>query len=295
MRTLALFLILANTAFFTWQLGLLTWFLWQPAHISQFHQTPSRQEVPQQLLLNERHSLPQHENKIHANTSAQSLESEKNSESLSDPSATKPTASKLQQVAGVGVPPPQLKTAKNSRNHDNSSTKGPTSLRVQSLPVTCYQAGPFAKRSTVEKMVRWLNLKRNVTANQQAQKIKKLHFTKVYLPPFENRAAAVRALQRLRSQGIKDYLIISQGKLNNGISLGSFRQSSNAEARLKDLKAKGYQNVKTQEYYKNETEYWLGVKMPKDRKMLKAFSRNFQQTQLVTVTCESIAKRLENP
>jgi cell division septation protein DedD len=311
MRTLALFLILANTVFFTWQLGLLSWFPWPPDqflnNLSYSHQTPSRQEVSQLLLLNERNALPQNENQVDKkliNTSPvfspngnfSSPESHSPPEDLSNPLVAKPTASKLQQVAG-GPLTPQLEAAKNSQNDENlnPSTNGPTSLQAQSLPVSCYQAGPFTKQATVEKMVRWLNQKKNVTANQEVQKSKKIDLTWVYLPPFESRAEARRIKQRLRNQGIKDYLIISQGQLNNGISLGRFRESSNVEARIKDLKAKGYQNVKTQKYYKNETEYWLNVKMPEDQKMLKAFSQNFQEVQLVTVTCKSIAKKLENP
>jgi len=301
MRTLALFLILANVAFFTWQLGLLTWFPWQPAHMAQTTDTIQVSSQPQvsQLLLNERDPLPQPEHLTINTSPVFSPENESSaliskndllagSGNLSD-SVTKSTPSKLQQVAGVPLTPPVV--APNVQNHGSSSFK--SSSQAQNLSVTCYQAGPFAKQAIVKKMVRWLNQQKNVTTSQQTKETKKLNYTRVYLPPFESRAEAKKVVQRLRSQGVTDYLIINQGHLSNGIALGSFSKSSNVEARIKDLKTKGYQNIKTQAYYKNETEYWLNVKMLKNQQMLKVFSKKFQAAQLLPIHCQGAGKSLE--
>ena len=87
-------------------------------------------------------------------------------------------------------------------------------------------------------------------------------------------------------------MIVTRGQFNNAISLGRYRNPRNVQQRLKELSAKGYQNIKTQERYRSNTRYWLNVKiLPKEsHSLLSAFEKRFKNLTLKPVNCESIAK-----
>lgn len=93
----------------------------------------------------------------------------------------------------------------------------------------------------------------NIAVTKKIVKIeqtKKLISTWIYLPPFKNRKAAIRAEYRLKQKGIGDFMIITKGKFKYAISLGFFSKTKYLNRRIKQLKAKGVNNFKLQERYK---------------------------------------------
>jgi hypothetical protein len=219
-------------------------------------------------------------------------------------------ASQLQQAVKLSAeqPPPKIEPSPiNSVQPVNKATQ--TTNRVKSLTtaateqeVICLESGPYAQAAMAQPLYKWLKNKlwlknkaeinRDISVEIQPRQTQVLESTWVYLPPFKNRQAAYVAQQRLNQLGIVDYMIVTRGQFNNAISLGRYRNPRNVQQRLKELSAKGYQNIKTQERYRSNTRYWLNVKiLPKEsHSLLSAFEKRFKNLTLKPVNCESIAK-----
>lgn len=80
---------------------------------------------------------------------------------------------------------------------------------------------------------------------------------RVYLPPFSDRENAAEALKKLRAKKIDSY-IMSDGELNNAISLGIFSTKDSAEGLVKKMLSHGYQ-AKIQGTQLDTEVYWLDV------------------------------------
>lgn len=172
-----------------------------------------------------------------------------------------------------------------------------SNLRKTSNSFACFQLGPYLQAKSTEEIANWLKRTENIIVSRQNRQTPVLDSTWVYLPPFKDRQAAQSALQRLEQLAIKkDYAIVKSGKFNNAISLGLYRNRFYVKQRLEELSAKGYSNVKTQKRYKNDTRYWLNVKMPADqKKLLNTFRKKVKKSMLASVACESIANNAKIP
>jgi hypothetical protein len=185
--------------------------------------------------------------------------------------------SKLQQVAGI----PNI-----SKGQKKSNGKTQPYRSTEPSTIACFRAGPYA-RTTANKIAKWLRSKKDIIVSVLNGQTQAPTSTWVYLPPFKNRQMARRAKQRLNQRGISHHEIVTIGQFNNAISLGLYRKPVNVKIRLKQLKAKGYKNVKTQKRYKNNTRYRLNVKMPAGQnELLLAFKKNFKGSRLKSVTCK---------
>lgn len=132
--------------------------------------------------------------------------------------------------------------------------------KASSVSVTCFKAGPYTSPVEAKKVADWLKSEGDATVEMKNQETPVSTKTWVYLPSLGSRQAAHLVVQRLFQQGIKD--VTDQAiDSNNAISLGVFKNKDNATRRVKELQAKGYNEVKTEEHHENETTYWLTVKM----------------------------------
>ncbi|MEZ5673329.1 MAG: hypothetical protein R3E08_13505 [Thiotrichaceae bacterium] len=105
------------------------------------------------------------------------------------------------------------------------------------------------------------------------------------MPPARSLQLAQATQQQLKRLGIKDTDIISNAS-GNTVSLGVYRDKSGVAQRLKELQAKGFRDVKTEERYATETKYWLSVKIAADAKaLLSQFQRKFKGLQATPVAC----------
>lgn len=172
-----------------------------------------------------------------------------------------------------------------------------STIRKTSNSFACFQLGPYFQAEASEEIANWLKRKENIIVSRQNRQTPVLDSTWVYLPPFKDRQAARSTLKRLEQLAIKkDYGIVKSGKFNNAISLGLYRNLLYVKQRLEELSAKGYSNVKTQKRYKNDTRYWLNVKMPANqKKLLNTFRKKVKKSMLASVACESIAKNAKIP
>ena len=67
----------------------------------------------------------------------------------------------------------------------------------------------------------------------------------VYLPPFPSKAAAERRIVELRTLGLKDFYVMSDGRDRNAISLGVFKSEEAANKFLETIRAQGVANARS--------------------------------------------------
>jgi hypothetical protein len=306
MRTLFLLLLLSNLFFLFWQVSLMPFLPWQPEHFRLKSEPvpPLASHLPQLVLLNENYSTSNSLEKTVTNFANISTTEETNggasinTSQNSDKKEQKPVVvpSTLQQIAGLNT------TSSSNSKHEVLNSKGESALAQQITPnlpkqskyvnnkMVCFEAGPYRSAKTPQNMANWLlNHVKNIYAEAKTRKTQELQATWVYLP-FESRQAAQRALQRFNELGVrKDYGLVKSGAFKNAISLGLYRQPVYVKQRIKELRAKGYQNVKTQKRYRSDTKYWLNVKILKDaqNQLKETFRKKFSKTVLASVACES--------
>ncbi|WP_069471667.1 SPOR domain-containing protein [Candidatus Marithrix sp. Canyon 246] len=133
-------------------------------------------------------------------------------------------------------------------------------ISAETQTTTCFKIGPYKDLNQLKQIENQFN-NQKVKIEQTQQLIS----TWIYLPPFKNRKAAIRAKYKLKQKGIDHFMIITTGKFKYAISLGFFSQTKYINRRIKELKAKGFHNFKQQERYK--TNYWLTVKLPSEESL----------------------------
>ena len=78
----------------------------------------------------------------------------------------------------------------------------------------------------------------------------------VFLPPFESRAEARKAIAKLKGKGVKDYFLVATGGQRNAISLGVFSQSDLAKRRRREMEKQGFK-PKIDVVGLPRRQYWL--------------------------------------
>jgi hypothetical protein len=121
---------------------------------------------------------------------------------------------------------------------------------------TCMALGEFSERleaEAIEQRLVSVNiavsiLERNVSAGIDYW---------VYLSPLASSQASLRQLRELQGRMIDSYLI-TEGDLENGISLGIFSRSSSAETVVERLRAAGYE-PQMRQLERTHRTYWVQI------------------------------------
>ncbi len=133
------------------------------------------------------------------------------------------------------------------------ASKKPTAVKSPTQQ-TCWAVGSFATELDAKHVyARMLAL--DIKAQVQGrEKLLKKEFW-VYLPPLPNKKQALRKLKELQRRNIDSY-IITEGDLENGISLGLFSQQESVDRLVASLKKKQIEpEIKTLD--RTRTEYWV--------------------------------------
>jgi len=237
MRSLAFLLLLINLIFLLWQLTLLPWLPWQPTRLEKkLPVIPS--SSPQLVLVQEVH---------------------------------KEITQGQETGSGVKIAEAKENLVENTLASENYLPKfaplgdSPAEEAEKPEPPTerpCFQIGPFSTSSAAKEQADWLKAQTDITSVAvESRETPVVNGTWVYLPPFEKRETALKTANHLTHLGIKDHQVVTSGKFNNAISLGVYRVPESVNRRLKELEIKGYSQAKTEKRYKNETTYWLNVKI----------------------------------
>ncbi|WP_165668327.1 SPOR domain-containing protein [Metapseudomonas otitidis] len=113
----------------------------------------------------------------------------------------------------------------------------------------------------------------------------------VYLAPLASRQASLRQLKELQARKIDSFLI-SQGDLQNGISLGIFPRLDSAESVMSRLKDAGYEPL-MRELPRAHRDYWVRVDESSrrlvDDSLLAALVKDFPGLQHKIMPCQGVA------
>jgi len=111
-----------------------------------------------------------------------------------------------------------------------------------SLPQACVEFGDFLGTEVARVEAALLQL--GLGSRQTARPVEVPGWYMVYLPPFKTRPEAERVAAELSKRGIKELLVLGEGPLKLGISLGSFRDPELARAHAATVEKLGVQNVR---------------------------------------------------
>lgn len=107
----------------------------------------------------------------------------------------------------------------------------------------------------------------------------------VYIPAKNSRNEALEIGRKLSELNIKDYYVVTGGENENTISLGLYREIGNADARLQELKRKGF-NAKKQIKIEQWPEFWIDYSIASDQVYkLKDFSQSLPKINTNKVEC----------
>ncbi len=161
----------------------------------------------------------------------------------------------------------------------------------------CISFGPFAEQKQADELSDWLHEKE--IQNKQKRKEPDKYFW-IYLPASESKSEATTAIENLKSKGVQDYKIISEGNLQNAISLGLFSTQSAANKRLNELENIGYQPIIVPRY-KSQSIIWVDAKFENrvdaehvnQREFFSEFINGYpSRFNSIPVQCEELFKLL---
>lgn len=125
-----------------------------------------------------------------------------------------------------------------------ASAGAPAAPAVPDLSVAqaCVEFGDFlaADITRVETAL----IKLGLGSRQTSRIVEMPGWYLVYLPPFKTRAEVDRAAADFTKRGVKDLLVLTDGPLRLGISLGSFRDPELAKAHVATLERLGVKNAR---------------------------------------------------
>jgi hypothetical protein len=120
-----------------------------------------------------------------------------------------------------------------------SATPLPPDLSVAQ---SCVEFGDF--QGTDVARVETALLQLGLGSRQTARPVEVPGWFQVYVPPYKTRAEAERAAAELGKRGVRDLLVMGDGPLRFGISLGSFKDPELARAHAASLEKLGIKNVR---------------------------------------------------
>lgn len=326
MRSLALFLLLINILVLVWQLGFLPWLPWQaeqffstpapkmmPTHsptLRLLHETLEKPSTPTNTqavsvamatpsttaassyiqsdvpALIENMAVAEKVNDT-IDTYPQGTDSKQNGETNQSLGLFSQLATYTFNKAQQEIDKLQKVTAENSKQL-LVATQEVTNMQSKPLDarIYCYDIGPYANKTDAQHAVDWFKAQKALEHSIETRDTPVVHSTRVYLPPYSSRQAAREVEKRLVQQNINDKMIITQGKLTNGISLGVYRDQDSVERRLKQLKEKGYDNVQTEKMYKNATKYWITVTIDSQMTLIDTFKQTQQASSVASIPCK---------
>ena len=109
----------------------------------------------------------------------------------------------------------------------------------------------------------------------------------VYLPQSVDREAALALARQLAAGGIRDYYVVTAGANENTISLGMFSDRINADKRVQQIAALGF-NPKRIERGDLEKRYWVEYRAATDSKRAVGALRGVAELKRETIFCNTL-------
>ncbi|MFT5139764.1 MAG: hypothetical protein ACI9CB_001417 [Rhodothermales bacterium] len=122
----------------------------------------------------------------------------------------------------------------------------------------CFTVGPFETKATVDAIVEMLKEYSSSARSRQTEAFVDRGYW-VFLPPYDDRRSARKAVESLYGVGLDDVALINNGEWNNSVSLGYFINQSNAAQhrdRIRDLGFPAEFRIQRDD----EFRYWVDYK-----------------------------------
>lgn len=195
-----------------------------------------------------------------------------------------------------GVPRLVLLTERSPQPRQQPSVSRPEPLSVEVPPgdLLCALVGPFSERVSA-RQVRGRLAALDITSVLRGFEVMVKTDYWVHLPPFPSRRQALQALRDLQGQKIDSFLI-TDGELENGISLGLFTRRESADKVAERRRKQGYE-AKVREMPRTETELWLAIRPQAAARLgdeqLERLREGNNQLELRRLSCDDVARSNE--
>ncbi|HBV21150.1 MAG TPA: SPOR domain-containing protein [Nitrosomonas sp.] len=160
--------------------------------------------------------------------------------------------------------------------------------KIISLPANenCMEWGTFSGQDSrlVETAISKLGLEKPYKKTFFASLTK----YRVHTPPFENRDAVEREINKLRNMGIISYRVREQGPWLNAISFGDLEDKTAAQDLLKKLNSKGIVNVAIHTRKIEQEKFLFFETGADDIAKLQNLATQFTGSKLAHTTCEHL-------
>lgn len=110
---------------------------------------------------------------------------------------------------------------------------------LSATPV-CLQLGPFQTPADVRRALNVLQPHVGYAQPREARATR-LRGYRVFLPALPSREEALSAARALNARGMRDYYVVTAGAEENTVSLGVFRELTNAEQRRDAVRVLGFE------------------------------------------------------
>jgi hypothetical protein len=158
---------------------------------------------------------------------------------------------------------------------------------IAPAPEFCERVGPIANEADANSFRARLGavVARAELSSEQSTQVRGLW---VYLGGLKDRESALARARQLSAAGIRDYYVVTEGEAENSISLGMFRDASNADKRIAQLAALGF---KAQRVERGETvkQFWIRYRAASQSKSQIGAMRGMANLQRQTIFCNELS------
>lgn len=126
-----------------------------------------------------------------------------------------------------------------------------------SADAICQRIGPFLTQADLRRAVGALTPVVQRIQFRETRALARRGYW-VYMPAQASRDAALATARELAARGLRDYYVVTAGDRQNTISLGLFRELSNARQRQADVRAMGF-GAELGERTEEIPQYWIDI------------------------------------
>jgi len=201
-------------------------------------------------------------------------------------------ASRAANMAPANMAPSNDAPQAGSNVASQTPPLNPPSSQIASVPPAINDAQYCERIGPIREAEAAASLRARLGAISAAAEVKEVEEMQVrgywvYLPPSTDREAALALARQLAAGGVRDYYVVTAGANENTISLGMFQDRVNADKRVQQIAALGF-NPKRIERGDLEKRYWVEYRAATDSKRAVGALRGVAELQRETIFCNAL-------
>lgn len=124
----------------------------------------------------------------------------------------------------------------------------------------CLQIGPFLTQIDLRRAMNAIAPAAQRIQFRETREVIRRGY-RVFLPSPGSREAALEQARQLSRKGVSDYYVVTAGDEQNTISLGMYREQDNAETRLAQVRALGFE-ARVEPRNEELPQFWIDAELP---------------------------------